>query len=206
MVYCYEMSSLILASQSPRRRELLKKAGFEFQTLSIEISENLNENLSLDEALMELAQRKAKALIDSPKFPKLGNFTVLSADTVVVLGSEIINKPVDEADAHSILGRLSGRTHTVKTAVGLTKVQNGELDFRAGVETSWVEFSSLSESQIKKYVAEKKPFDKAGAYGVQDVPPDFLKEIRGHVDNVMGLPLSLVGQLLKESGWNVDRK
>ncbi|MGE3975574.1 MAG: nucleoside triphosphate pyrophosphatase [Bdellovibrionales bacterium] len=206
------MSSLILASQSPRRRDLLEKAGFQFQTLSVEISENLNENLSLDEALMDLARRKSEALIRSGKCPNLGEFIVLSADTVVVLDDQVINKPVDTSDAHAILRRLSGKTHIVKTAVCLMKVQfpqalQGALPPHfTVVETSYVTFSSLTDEQIEKYVRECKPMDKAGAYGVQDVPSDFLKEIRGHVDNVMGLPVERVKSLLRESGWDVGTK
>lgn len=197
---------LILASQSPRRRDLLSKAGFKFQTLSVEISENLNENLSLDDALMDLAGRKARALVEAGKLPKSGGFVILSADTIVILESEIINKPVDVDDAHAILGRLSGKTHTVKTAVSLMKVQNGHIGSQtfSGVETSYVTFSSLTQNQIRNYVREKKPFDKAGAYGVQDVPSDFLKEFKGPVDNVMGLPVDLVKQLIEKSGWDVD--
>ena len=207
------MNLLILASQSPRRRDLLTKAGFKFQILSIEISENLNENLSLDAALMDLARRKARALVESGKLPNSGEFVILSADTVVILEGEIINKPFDAIDAHAILGRLSGKTHSVKTAVSLMKVEvegeknnkiHGKPKILSGVETSYVTFSTLTKTQIEDYVRDKKPFDKAGAYGVQDVPSDFLKEFRGPVDNVMGLPVTLVKQLIEKSGWDVD--
>ncbi len=202
------MLTLVLASQSPRRRDLLKKAGFQFHTHSMEISEIINENLRLDEALMELARQKSEVLLASGKLAEFKDFLLLSADTVVVLDGEVIGKPVDLLDAAQKLRRLSGRSHFVKTAICLSELKtprHDPLKVETRVETSEVFFKKLSGDEIKNYVSSHKPLDKAGAYGVQDMPEGYIERIDGNIDNVMGLPVKLIEELLKKNGWRVRR-
>ena len=203
--WCQLMLTLILASQSPRRRDLLLKAGFQFHTHSIEISEILNENLSLDDALMELARQKSEAIIDSGKLAKFDKFLVLTADTVVIIDNEVIGKPVDLEDAKQKLRRLSGRKHIVKTAVCLVECLPSPRKSDSAVEISEVTFKKLSEEEIEGYVKGAKPLDKAGAYGIQDLPKGFITLIHGNLDNVMGLPVKLVEEMISRNGWEVLR-
>jgi len=202
------MLTLILASQSPRRRELLEKAGFQFHTHSMEISEIINENMSLDDALMELARQKSVALLNSGKLVNFENFLILSADTVVVLDSEVVGKPSNLGDAKTKLRRLSGRGHFVKTAICLAEVRGskGICKSVTAVETSEVYFKKLTEEEISNYVIRAKPLDKAGAYGVQDIPEGYIQSVKGNLDNVMGLPVKLVEELLVANGWKVSRR
>lgn len=201
------MLTLVLASKSPRRRDLLEKAGFKFHSVSMEISEIINENLRLDDALMELARQKSDAILATDKLSELENFLLLSADTVVVLDSEVIGKPRDIADAQGKLGRLSGRSHLVKTAICVSEVKKMKLQKQVcALETSEVLFRELSSSEIRDYVREKMPLDKAGAYGVQDLPKGFITKIIGNIDNVMGLPVNLVKQVFSQNGWQVAQK
>jgi septum formation protein len=199
------MLTLILASQSPRRRDLLMNAGFQFHISSLEISEILNENLSLDDALMDLARRKSDAIIDSGKLANFEKFLVLTADTVVVLDNEVIGKPSNLDDAMAKLRRLSGRKHIVKTAIHLVECSPAPLKNDSRVETSEVFFKKLSEEEIQNYVQTAKPLDKAGAYGIQDLPKGFITGINGNLDNVMGLPVKLVEEILIKNGWQVPR-
>jgi septum formation protein len=203
------MLTLILASQSPRRRDLLENSGFQFETHTMEISEIINENLSLDDALMALARQKAEAVVSSDKLLKCRDFLVLSADTVVVLDGEVIGKPKDIEDAQLKLRRLSGRGHIVKTAVcmmELTDARSEPIQVDSAVATSEVFFKNLSLDEIKNYVTTYKPLDKAGAYGVQEMPKGYILRVEGSLDNVMGLPVKLVEELLEKNGWVVPRR
>ncbi len=203
------MLKLILASQSPRRKLLLEKAGFEFHTFSMEISEIINENLSLDDALMKLATEKAQATLDSDNLLNSKGFLILSADTVVVLDKSVIGKPSDLADAKEKLGRISGRTHMVKTAICLIEtsdIRKTPTKVVTAIETSEVTFRSLTKEEISDYVETFRPLDKAGAYGVQEMPKGYITEIKGNLDNVMGLPVKLVEESLRRNGWNVARR
>ncbi len=199
------MLTLILASQSPRRRDLLTKAGFCFHTYSLEISEILSENLSLDDALMDLARRKSAAIIDSGKLAKFDKFLVLSADTVVVVDTDVIGKPLNLEDAKQKLRLLSGRKHIVKTAIHLVECSPSPRKSESSLETSEVFFKKLTEEEIENYVQTAKPLDKAGAYGIQDIPKGFITRINGNLDNVMGLPVKLVEEILSRNGWEVPR-
>jgi len=203
------MKTLVLASQSPRRRFLLEKAGYQFHTLSIEISEKLKENLSLDEALQDLARQKSEALLESGKLLNLHDILLLSSDTVVVLDGEVIGKPKDLVEAENILGRMSGRTHKVKTAICLMELSASGQEVLTSVtalETSEVTFKAMSSSEITRYVQTQRPLDKAGAYGIQDLPEGVITHLKGNLDNVMGLPVKLVEELLTKNGWDVARR
>ncbi len=185
---------LILASASPRRRELLKKVYPAFEVLPARGGENADPSLPLDEFVKLLARRKAEEVA---ALPEAAGAAVLGADTVVVLDGRILGKPRDEADAAKMLSALSGRTHEVFTGVAL--VAGGVL--RAGCARTEVTFLPLSEAFIRDYVASGSPMDKAGAYGIQD--GGLVEKISGSYSNVVGLPLELCREMLSGAGLKV---
>ena len=198
------MRNLILASKSPRRCDLLKNHGFKFQVLPLEISEILNKNLSLDDAVMDLAYQKGQALLSSGKLLNIENYLVLSGDTIVVVGDEVLGKPKNTEIAVEYLKKLSGITHSVKTSICLLDQLSGEVV--KAIETSKITFRKLSDEEINEYVATGDPMDKAGAYGIQTLKKGYITDIDGSVENVMGLPVKLFERILLEKGWNVDRE
>jgi septum formation protein len=202
------MHALVLASQSPRRKELLERAGFEFTVASVQISEIPNKNLSLPDQICDLAWQKAKALVESqklaPKLLKEQAILLLAADTVVVLGGEILGKPADLGESERHIRRLSGRTHSVLTGVCIWEVGSGHA--ACACETAEVTFHELAEEQARAYVATGEGMDKAGAYGAQGEGARLIARLEGSLDNVMGLPISLVERMLDENGWIVKRQ
>jgi len=181
---------MILASQSPRRHEIMKIAGYIFRIIKPDIDENIDTNLSLKEFPIELAYQKAKQISD--QFP---GETVIGADTIVVLNNEIIGKPSDREDAIAMLGRLSGNVHIVITGVCVIK----DRKVHKFSDRSKVYFEKLTLEEITYYVDHYKPFDKAGAYGVQDwIGMAAIKRIDGSFYNVMGLPIHKLYRLLKK--------
>ena len=194
---------LVLASASPRRRELLERAGFSFTVSPLEISEFLNENLSLSERIQDLAERKAQAWLDFAKPPEKQGILVLAADTVVALGDQILGKPKDQNENLSYLRRLSGREHVVITAVCLVEAETG--DRAVGHGLSRIQFRTLREDEMIDYIATGNGLDKAGGYGIQSSAGKFVERLEGEFDNVMGLPVSLVERLLKEKNWRIGR-
>ena len=181
---------IVLASASPRRRELLKQIVTDFQVTTSDINEEESYVLPPLEAVLDIAKRKGLNIID--KYP---NDIVISADTIVVLDDEIIGKPVDEEDAKRILKKLSNKEHQVITAYCLFK----EDKMIENYVVSKVQFYKLSDELIDKYVATGSPLDKAGAYGVQD-NKDFpiVKSIIGSVDNVIGFPVKEIKEDLEK--------
>jgi septum formation protein len=202
------MRTLILASQSPRRKDLLTKAGFEFIVSSLEISEIPNENLSLEKQIEDLAWRKAQALVESGKLLNLKDILVLSADTVVVIEGQIVGKPRDRTESAQTLLKLSGRTHQVITGICLWAL-DGSIQSSTKVvshEIAEVTFRALGEGEMKAYVDSGDGMDKAGAYGIQGAGAAFVAHLRGSVDNVMGLPVGLVERLINENSWIINRR
>lgn len=198
------MHTLILASGSPRRKELLERAGFLFSVHSIQISEIPNKNLSLASQIEDLARQKAYALVESDKYPKSPHNLVLSADTLVVLDGEVLGKPKDLEQSREYLVKLSGRKHSVITAICVLEPErNREICVH---EESYVHFRELTNKQITSYVASGDGLDKAGAYGIQTLEEGFIDRIEGNIDNVMGLSIGLVEQILRENNWHVDRR
>ena len=179
---------LILASQSPRRRELLSDAGIRF-TVVPSLFEEKGEGLSPQETVLRFAEGKAEEV-----FHRYPEAAVLGADTVVALDGEIFGKPHTENGAKEMLRRLSGRTHSVFTGVCL--IADG-VKKQAVCETH-VTFYELSEEFIEEYVREVRPLDKAGAYGIQD-GYSIVKSYEGSYTNVVGLPMGLVREYLKEA-------
>ncbi|MEP7256380.1 MAG: Maf family nucleotide pyrophosphatase [Ferruginibacter sp.] len=181
------MQKIILASQSPRRKQLLEWAEVPFDILVKETDESYPENLAIEEIAIHIARNKALAIKQSNDI----SIPILAADTIVVLGNEIIGKPKDRDDAVRILSKLSGKLHKVITGVVILHIEK-ELAF---AETTEVEFHELNLSQVEFYVDNYKPYDKAGAYAIQEwIGVVGIKSVKGDFYNVMGLPVSRVVQ------------
>ncbi|NJL73850.1 MAG: septum formation protein Maf [Saprospiraceae bacterium] len=176
---------IILASKSPRRKQLLEIAGFNFEVKALEVDESFSPTMPVAEVAAYLAEKKADAahsLVDT-------NALILAADSVVILEDKIYGKPEDETDAKQILRQLSGKVHRVITGVCL--LQYNKKRIFSGV--SEVHFAPLSEEEIEYYVQKYQPYDKAGAYGIQDwIGWCKVLKIEGSYSNVMGLPMELV--------------
>ncbi len=189
------MSGYILASQSPRRKQLLAWADIEFDIIVSAAEEDFPLNMDVQEVPIHIAQKKAMAVQQKIKdeFPIHQGKWIIAADTIVVLENKIISKPIDRADAISILQKLSGKTHRVITGVYLVN----DMESSSFSETTLVHFHPLTLSQIEYYVDQYQPYDKAGAYGIQDwIGVVGIRGIEGDFYNVMGLPVSkLLGYL-----------
>jgi septum formation protein len=178
---------LVLASASPRRRELLTQAGYAFEVHAADIDETQRTGESPVEYVRRLALEKAQAVA-----PHAGDAVVLGADTTVVLDGLVLGKPLDAADAERMLRLLSGRTHQVHT--GLAVCHGG--DAASHVETTGVTFRALDEEELAVYLASADAQDKAGAYGIQGYAARWIPRIEGDYFNVVGLPLAAVVRLL----------
>lgn len=198
------MLEIALASQSPRRRELLLQAGFQFRVFPVKVSEIIDENLTPAEAASQLATDKAQAAISEHNELKTKGFLVLSADTIVVLGQRILGKPQNFSDAQQFLRSLSGKTHSVIT--GVTLIESGSTKVWTGAEKTEVKFRILSEKEISDYVSTGEPMDKAGAYAIQGGGGKFVSSCTGSWSNVVGLPLERLESVLKQNGWTVRRR
>ncbi len=188
------MTRIILASQSPRRRQLLGQIWREpFDILTPQADESYDPALSPQEIVASICRKKsdaAAALADD------GTALIIAADTMVFLDGLRLGKPHSEEEAVEMLRALSGRTHTVCTGVTLRRGTRTE----TRVETTSVTFRPLTEREIRCYVATGDPMDKAGAYGVQGLAALFVSGIQGDYFNVMGLPLCLLGRMLEDFG------
>lgn len=182
---------IILASNSPRRKELLSGLDLEYEVKVFpNIDESYPENLEKDQVSKYIAEKKAKAYTAFFDDSHL----IITADTVVLLDGKIYGKPIDEEEAKSMLKALSGKTHQVITGVCLSS-KNKQKSFS---DISEVEFSSLDEEEIDYYVSKYKPLDKAGAYGIQEwIGYIAVKHINGSYFNIMGLPVQRLYQELK---------
>jgi septum formation protein len=184
---------LILASGSPRRRELLAELRLPFDLVASEEPENLSHGADAEAQAIALAERKAQAVAGG-----LASGLVLGADTIVALDAELLGKPADEAEAARMLRRLSGREHSVVTGVALVDAETGAC--QTGAATSHVRFRPLTEEEIAAYVATGEPRDKAGAYAIQGLGANLVAGLSGCYANVVGLPLCEVARLLTASG------
>ena len=180
------VKQIVLASNSPRRRELLAGLGFPFEVRVLEgIDESYPQDLPVSEVALYIAGKKAEAYRQAITDDEL----IITADTVVIVGDEILGKPVDEADAVRMLRELSGRTHQVTTGVCLL---SSEQESRFAVTTD-VTFKTLTDEEIQYYVSHYKPFDKAGAYGIQEWMGYIgVTGLHGSYYNVMGLPVQRI--------------
>lgn len=196
---------LVLASQSPRRRQILTISGYEFDILPSQISEIPDENLNLTSQIRQLASDKAEACLKMGKFAEGQGILVLASDTVVALGDQILGKPKDEKEARSFLGRLSGQTHDVITALSLIDVDTGRrLQDHA---VTHVKFRELSSTEIEAYIATGDPFDKAGGYGIQNaLAANFIQSFDGDYDTVVGLSMASVEKSFRALGVEASRR
>ena len=185
---------LILASQSPRRAELLRAGGFEFDVQSVEVDERRRPGEPPRDYVRRLASEKSAAGLAAVEAPDRA--MALGADTAVLSGEEILGKPSDAEDAARMLRRLSGRTHEVVTGVSLRSATE-ELIL---VESTRVTFIALSEEQIAWYVASGEGADKAGAYAIHGLASRFVTRVEGSYSNVVGLPVALVYNLCSRAG------
>jgi septum formation protein len=182
--------TLILASASPRRRDLLTQAGLRFDVLPAHIDETLQPNETPTAYVQRLALEKAQAI-----YTLHPQATVLGADTTVVCEQKILNKPTDLSDAERILRQLSDRVHQVHTGIAVVTPTTQ----RSHVETTSVFFSAIPDADLAHYLSTGDSLDKAGAYGIQGYAARWIPRIEGDFFNVMGLPIAAVVQLLRET-------
>ena len=197
---------IFLASKSPRRRELLRQIGVQFDVMTFRGGER-GEDADVDETPLpdedveryveRLALTKAEAGMRRVMWRKMTRQPVLAADTTLEVDGHIIGKPADADDARNILQMLSGRSHRVLTAIAMTDGSRT----RSRISISEVRFRELTDNEIKHYVASGEPMDKAGAYGIQGRAAMFVEEIRGSYSGIMGLPLFETAQLLEVFGY-----
>ncbi|MFZ9301081.1 MAG: Maf family nucleotide pyrophosphatase [Chitinophagaceae bacterium] len=188
------MKKIILASQSPRRKQLLEWAEIDFDVITSDITEDWPEGMPLNEIPIHIARNKALDVKKSDSFYTYPTDTpIVAADTVVIIQDKILGKPASRDEAIFMLSSLSGRSHHVITGVVILK---GEDEY-AFAETTEVNFHDLSKQEIENYVDQYKPFDKAGSYAIQEwIGVVGIKGIHGDFYNVMGLPVSRVVRLL----------
>jgi septum formation protein len=186
----------VLASASPRRKELLTNAGLQFEVLSVPVNEDPLEGESAEALARRLATAKARASFAAARQKHPGtDLIVLGADTVVVVDHHILGKPTDATDAARMLRLLSGRTHQVITGVSVLTPQGQQ----TAAETTQVAFLSLSEEEIRDYIATGEPMDKAGAYAIQGRASRWVPYIRGCYFNVVGLPIALISSMTEQA-------
>jgi septum formation protein len=183
----------ILASASPRRRELLASIGLTFDVIPSHIPEVRGEGESPEEYVARLSREKAEAIASGHP-----SDWVIAADTTVLLGEELLEKPLDDADARRMLATIAGRTHIVYTGVTLQNLSHAWRETR--IAESEVRMLPLSSEDIAWYVKTGEPLDKAGAYAVQGIGAMFIDSIHGSYTNVVGLPLATLFQMLRKAG------
>lgn len=184
--------SIVLFSKSPRRQELLRLMGLEFRVITKDVDESYPEHLLPSEVAQYIAEKKAKAFE-----AELPEEVILTADTIVALGSEVLGKPTDAADARRMLQMLSGKVHQVYTGVAILY----QHQISSFTDTTEVCFKTLSDEEIEYYINTCKPYDKAGAYGIQEwIGLTAVQWIHGSYTNVMGLPTEKLYERLKELG------
>ncbi|WP_075982453.1 Maf family protein [Bacillus massilinigeriensis] len=191
------MQTLILASASPRRKELLENLHIPFQVSSSDVDESYDPQLSPQEVVMELASRKAKSVAE-----KNQEAYIIGSDTVVVIDEEILGKPKDKDEAFTMLKRLSGNTHSVYTGVAIASSKK-VIQF---YEKTDVVFWELTDDEINTYIDTNEPFDKAGAYGIQGFGSLLVKGIVGDYFTVVGLPISRTVRELVKAGFQLFNK
>lgn len=192
-------AQIYLASQSPRRRELLNQLGIRHRVLVPDVNEAALPRESPEAYVRRLARIKAEVAAMRVSERRMKERPVLAADTAVVLGRRILGKPADEVEAIAMLAQLSGRRHRVLTAVAI--VFQGRL--AAALSDTLVEFRRLGRAEIEAYVATGEPLDKAGAYAIQGRAAAFIRRIEGSYSGVMGLPLFETAQLLSKFGIHI---
>jgi septum formation protein len=189
---------IILASESPRRKELLEKAGFQFAVFPIKVSEKLRKNLNVDDQILAISEEKSEAAVQALSQAKSTPYLLLTADTMVVLNGKALGKPIDKADAEEILSSLSGQKHEVKTAI--TLYESSSKKRISSITTTEVFFRPISRQEILDYISTGEPMDKAGAYAIQGLGGKFVEKYFGPLDNVIGLPVEEFKKILESFG------
>lgn len=186
----------ILASASPRRKELLEKTGIPFEIIPSSVNEKITKTIPSD-VVMELAYQKAEDVFKTlmSNISETEDITVIGADTIVVYRDEILGKPIDKSEAYDMLSMLADRTHQVYTGVSLITRKNGHIKTRSFFEKTDVTFYPIYKEDLLRYVESGDSLDKAGAYGIQGNFAIHVKEIKGDYNNVVGLP---IGHLYQE--------
>ncbi len=200
----HQLHEIILASGSPRRRELLTQAGLHFTVMTADVDETPTETEPKD-VVEELSRRKAEAVAAIQHTIK-EKATIVAADTIVAYRGEILGKPGDEEDAIRMLMKLSGETHQVFTGVTLLLPEGRRITFS---NETHVCFYPLTEAEIRDYVATGEPLDKAGAYGIQGRGARLVESIRGDYNNVVGFPLAHFLRIMVEAGeldWDPEAR
>ncbi|QSF44083.1 Maf family protein [Paenibacillus tianjinensis] len=189
---------IILASGSPRRRELMSNLGLPFEVMVSDADESTPPDFTPEMIVHTLALRKAEAVL-----PAAGerNAVIVGSDTIVVLDDKVLGKPVDEQDSKAMLSMLQGRTHQVYTGVACIGLPDGKSEVAHRVTS--VKMRTLGEEEISAYIATGEPADKAGSYAIQGLGATLVEEIEGCYFNVVGLPLSLLGGMLTRFGISV---
>jgi septum formation protein len=188
------MKKIILASQSPRRKWLLEQIGLEFDIIPSTFDEDIEGKKFSKKLIESLAYEKAKEVAGRTDKEAL----IIAADTVVIMGSEILGKPIDEADAKKMLQKLSNRTHQVITAIAIIDKYEDKTLINSTI--SKVKFKKLSDREIEDYIKTGEPMDKAGSYGIQAYGSLFVEKVEGCYNNIVGLPLNLLAEMLKSFG------
>lgn len=199
-----DMDRIILASASPRRRELLKQMGLEFEVMPSHVEETITRKIPW-EIVMELSSQKARDLVYKAAMDSISeaknedgdgsNILVIGADTIVAYQNEILGKPKDKADAVRMIKLLEGKQHSVYTGVSMVYLKEGIAQTRTFVEETKVYVAHMTDEQIDRYVDTGESMDKAGAYAIQGLFAEFIIKIDGDYNNVVGLP---VGRIMRE--------
>lgn len=190
---------LILASASPRRKELLEQVGAEFEIIPAKGEEVITSSRP-EEVVVELSVQKAEEVAGRIQEKDV---IILGADTVVVFDGQILGKPKDEAEAERILSMLSGNTHSVYTGVTLIVIQDGKSERHSFYEETKVTMYPMTKQQILSYIRTGEPMDKAGAYGIQGKGALYIEKIHGDYNNVVGLPVAKIFQRMRKSGIEI---
>lgn len=180
---------IILASNSARRKEILTENNISFTVIPSDVEEIVDDNLTVVENVMNLAKIKCLDV-----YNKHIDEIVLAADTIVVFNNQIYGKPKDELDAFSMLKKLQGNTHQVITAVAIASIKG----LTQGYSVSEVVFNKMTDDEILDYIKTKEPMDKAGSYAIQGIGGKYIKEYIGEFDNIVGLPMKVVNELLNK--------
>ncbi|MCR4662509.1 MAG: Maf family protein [Endomicrobiaceae bacterium] len=186
------MENIVLASASPRRKELLEKMGLKFIIIPSNYEEKLFDNIYSDEKIETLALNKAKDVAQRVQEPSI----IIAADTVVVLDNLILGKPKDKQDAFNMIKSLSGKTHFVVTAIAIIDSETKKI--KVSNTKTFVTFTELKDEEIQKYVSTDEPYDKAGAYAAQGYASIFIEKIEGCFNNVVGISTFTLNKMLKD--------
>lgn len=189
---------IVLASKSPRRKELLKQIGLEYECIVSNKEEKVTSDIPKD-VVLELSNQKAEDVYQIIKEAAFNDdVVIIGADTVVALKSDIMGKPKDNDDAVKMLKKLNGNVHSVWTGVTIICKKGMEVDRKSFAEETRVFMNEMSEEEIEAYVKSGEPSDKAGAYAIQGIGAKFIQKIEGDYNNVVGLPVSKLYQVMKE--------